>query len=64
MQQSQTTLGDPQPRTRFLTARNDAKPGRAAFRLHGTLVPLLKWRTEVRHRLKPAPQELSMRSEH
>src|ERR1700677_1288723 len=40
-----------------MTARIDAKPGGAGFSLRGTLVPPSRWRTEVRRRLKSAPQE-------
>jgi len=44
------------------------QPGLAAPRkakpVRGTLVPLFRWRTEVRRRLKSAPQELSMRPWH
>jgi len=39
-----------------VTARICAKPGGAGFSLHGTLVPPARWRTEVRRRLKSAPQ--------
>jgi hypothetical protein len=39
--------------------RIDAKLGGAGFSLRGTLVPPSRWRTEVRRRLKSAPQELA-----
>ena len=42
----------------FFLARIDVKLGGAGFSLRGTLVPPVRWRTEVRRRLKSAPQEL------
>jgi hypothetical protein len=43
--------------TSTMTARIDGKLGGAGFSLRGTLVPVVRWRTEVRRRLKSAPQE-------
>ncbi len=45
--------------TSSLTARIDVKPSEAGFSLRETLVPQVHRGTEVRRRLKSAPQETS-----